>query len=1522
MLPRKVSPLNVFLITTLLLSNNFSFGPAQAQAWQTTAFSQAPTLDVAPGVVLVGLNPGANLTPGAPTQARPDGEAATQLEATFAALGVTAVEPLFAEPGGSAAPRGSAAPSGTYRLRLPPGADIAAAVDALRANADVSYAEPDYLARAAAIPNDPLYATQWALPHIGAPAAWDVVTGTATTVIALVDSGLDLTHPDLAGQLWTNPGEIPGNGLDDDNNGYVDDVHGWNFVAGTNNLADDNGHGTLVAGVIGAAANNATGTAGVCWGCRLMVLKVMQGGVANYSDIAAAVRYAADKGASVINLSLGGYADSATLRAALTYAAGKGAVIVGGAGNDAVSTPFYPAAYPEALAVAATTQADARFASSNFGDWVDLAAPGEAITTTFLGGTWGPSSGTSLAAGFVSGVAGLVRSQHPEWTAALVRAQLLHTTDALAAAGLGSGRLNAGRAVTLAPHPLLAVAATAINGDPLGRPTPGDSVTLTVSLSNDWLDAANVTGTLTTDDSFVTLGNSAATFGSIAAGSRGSNNRVYSFTVASGAGYNHRLPFSLAISANGGAYTTTLPLTLATSSGIQNVSGTILTDTTWTSDTTYVVDKNNVGVPPGVTLTIQAGTQIKFNDGYSLNVGGTLLADGTSAQPIRFMSNTGGAWGRLFFDDSSLDARTDLTGTYQAGNLLRWVRVEGAASGIGCNNATPFLDHVTLTGGGMTCAGGDTSLWIRDSDLSGNIGITELSSVDSHLLNSTFRNGNLDLPAYAEVLTSTLTGNLTAYGSSLVFNTVAGGSISLGSGAIENSTARGGLSLNSGTAQNNIVTGGITTASGSVLTNTVRQAGITAGNGSTVQGNTVEDAPGWGVQATGGVTVTGNRLVGNLSGLLVSGAGLVQGNLVANNTGEGLEISGNFTVVSNTFTGNGGHALVVSSGTPVIQGNNLEFNTGTFDLVNNTANPLTAAANWWGTTDPAVIDTRIYDYLDQYNLGRVSYTPALTGPVQTAPAYVRHVTVQPDTTLGIQTGTFDVDFSRPMNTDLSARLSIQRTAGFTWAARAPMPTARYGLGVAAAPNGKLYAIGGWNGRYLSTVEEYDPATNTWATRASLPTACYGLGVAAAPNGKLYAIGGLTPGGMLATVDEYDPAADTWTPRASLPAARYQLGVAAAANGKLYAVGGWAADGPIEEYDPATDTWATRANMLTPRFGLGVAAAANGKLYAVGGYSNNLGAFPSAVEEYDPATDTWTVRTYASTTSVYLGVAAAPNGKVYVLGGEKGSDVLAAVKEINVPIDRGSFYGGEWLSPTRYRAYNDFTALVPRDTYSVVVSGAASPDGLVIAPNSSYTLTVDYAGAVADTTPPAAPAVWACGSSSLTTLSARWLTSGSPSAINLYQYAIGVTPSGVEVVNWTTTTVTSTLRTNLNLLAGQTYYVSAQARNAGGLWSPVGVSSGVVAGAGGCPTAAFSAIPTAGPAPLNVRFTDASTGTVSSRLWTFGDGTTSTLTSPTHTYAAGVYTVTLQVGGPGGSDLLTRASYIGVQWRVYLPLARR
>lgn len=274
------------------------------------------------------------------------------------------------------------------------------------------------------------------------------------------------------------------------------------------------------------------------------------------------------------------------------------------------------------------------------------------------------------------------------------------------------------------------------------------------------------------------------------------------------------------------------------------------------------------------------------------------------------------------------------------------------------------------------------------------------------------------------------------------------------------------------------------------------------------------------------------------------------------------------------------------------------------------------------------------------------------------------------------------------------RLTLSAHVGNIWVQKAGvMPTKRSSVALAAAQNGRLYAVGGTVGVrsavlhnrivhvVLATVEEYDPAADTWTSMAQLPTARAGVGLVAAANGKIYAIGGAVNRrrgvdappifAPSAAVEEYDPATNIWTSKAAMPTARSVLGVAAAANGKIYAIGGsvivtqgteFPTFGPastVEEYDPATNTWATRTPMPTARSGLGVVAASNGRLYAVGG--SDVASVLPTVEEYDPATNRWAVKAAMPTARTEFGLAAAADGAIYAVAGNANGRPLTVME---------------------------------------------------------------------------------------------------------------------------------------------------------------------------------------------------------------------------------------------------------------------
>ncbi len=331
----------------------------------------------------------------------------------------------------------------------------------LAAQPGIEWVEPNFLiSRAEVTPDDPRFSEQWALRNhtdrpgadIAAPAAWEQTTGSTQTVIAVIDSGVDFTHPDLARNRWTNPAERA-NVRDDDHDGYADDLHGWDWVADNNQIKDEQGHGTAVAGIIAAEGNNGIGTTGVMWSASLMSLRVLdKTGAGDIADAVEAIDYAVGHGARVINLSWGLDAYSMALKDAIERASNKGVVVVCAAGNNGRnldSAPYYPASYdlPNVIAVAATDSADNLASWSNWGATrIAIAAPGIDILTTHPGGEYRMVSGTSAAAPLVSGVAGLIKTVYPALSAADTRATIL--SGGREASGL-NGKVTSGAVVNV-----------------------------------------------------------------------------------------------------------------------------------------------------------------------------------------------------------------------------------------------------------------------------------------------------------------------------------------------------------------------------------------------------------------------------------------------------------------------------------------------------------------------------------------------------------------------------------------------------------------------------------------------------------------------------------------------------------------------------------------------------------------------------------------------------------------------------------------------------------------------------------------------------------------------------------------------------------------------------------------------------------------------------------------------------------------------------------------------------------------
>lgn len=350
-----------------------------------------------------------------------------------------------------------------HDLRIPAGSDPLALVARLRAHPAVDFAEPTYIGRYNGAPNDPQYADQYALENTGqtggsvdadidAETAWSIEAGSANVIVAVLDSGCDMDHEDLAGVYWRNVADPP-NGIDDDLNGYVDDTFGWDFANDNNDPDAVISHGTHVAGIVGARRDNGKGIAGIAGGnnggCTIMALGVGDFGP-DGSILDDAILYAVDNGATVITMSLS-VGQSAAIDAALQFAYEQHDVFIDCAAGNNDPDVSYPALNPFVMAVASTDDNDNVSSFSNPGPEVEIAAPGSSILSTRLNNDYGTSSGTSFAAPYVAGLAGLIRSHAPCLTNDEVRQLIIDTADDVEAPGYdvdtGWGRINAGSAL-------------------------------------------------------------------------------------------------------------------------------------------------------------------------------------------------------------------------------------------------------------------------------------------------------------------------------------------------------------------------------------------------------------------------------------------------------------------------------------------------------------------------------------------------------------------------------------------------------------------------------------------------------------------------------------------------------------------------------------------------------------------------------------------------------------------------------------------------------------------------------------------------------------------------------------------------------------------------------------------------------------------------------------------------------------------------------------------------------------------
>jgi subtilisin family serine protease len=424
----------------------------------------------------------------------------------------------------------------------------------LKQDNNIEWSEPKFVYEFSYTPNDPEYSIQWHLAKVKAAEAWDISKGDTSVIIGIVDTGVDWDHPDLAANIWRNWNEIPNNGIDDDNNGYIDDIRGWDFggLTGTpdnNPMEDRPDHGTHVAGIASAVTDNSIGVAGLGFNCRIMPVKVSRDDTRNPSNQPyvlygfEGIAYAAENGAKVINCSWGGGGYSISGQATIDYATSLGALVVCAAGNDNSSEFFYPASYNNVLSVAASGTNDVKASFSNYGNSVDVISPGVSIRATWQNDTYAYLNGTSMASPLVAGLAGLITAHFPLLSPQQVAERLRVTSDNIDALNsviyknkLGKGRINAQNALSVENPKSIRITEVFVSDAQFGNNDgifqPGELLTVRFNGKNVLAAVNNSTITLKTSSAGATVTGSSGNIspGALVTGQTFSINDGY-FTV-------------------------------------------------------------------------------------------------------------------------------------------------------------------------------------------------------------------------------------------------------------------------------------------------------------------------------------------------------------------------------------------------------------------------------------------------------------------------------------------------------------------------------------------------------------------------------------------------------------------------------------------------------------------------------------------------------------------------------------------------------------------------------------------------------------------------------------------------------------------------------------------------------------------------------------------------------------------------------------------------------------------------------
>ncbi|MDO9549209.1 MAG: S8 family serine peptidase, partial [Candidatus Marinimicrobia bacterium] len=619
-----------------------------------------------------------------------------------------------------------------YKLKLKSELNMYEAIEALKQDENVEYAEPNYIfsivedqpqsdvlseedvnklfekhlsnvmnaeALDVVVPNDPLYPLQWWISATQVDAVWDTTTGDSSQLIGIIDTGIDWHHPDLKNKIWTNPDEIPDNGIDDDQNGFIDDVRGWDWINHDNDPMDDNSHGTHVAGIAAAEANNGIGIAGVNWQAKVIPIKVFQSsGRGDAATITQGIIYAANKGATVINMSFGSYARSLTMENALANAYAT-AVLVAAAGNDGLcigpgpcpdkrlGAPMCPGAFSFVLGVEANNEISgvsgfkADFSNYDqdgpvFSDYPDLLnyelkAPGSGIISCVQGGNYREFSGTSMATPIVAGAVLLYRTLRPSESQELLFGNFINSINQ---------NIDLEAALNIIPIPKLDIVsyelADTLDGDHDGRADAGETIELKITARNTWGQADNVKVGIEfgefEDTTIAVIQTPEAIVGSISAYATRFNTIPLKIKLGPNITDGRAIVFNLKTWYNDHQGESCQQIAINVENGVE-LKGIISNDMTLYPDKHYIIT-DNIAIPLGVTLTIKPGTILKIGEGKSMIVAGNVYAIGTRDSLITFTKRDNGIGWRSI--------KTENSSSFQAAySVFEYLKGDGATYG-------------------------------------------------------------------------------------------------------------------------------------------------------------------------------------------------------------------------------------------------------------------------------------------------------------------------------------------------------------------------------------------------------------------------------------------------------------------------------------------------------------------------------------------------------------------------------------------------------------------------------------------------------------------------------------------------------------------------------------------------------------------------------------------------------------------------------------------------------------------------